>query len=195
MPTWPTVPGIDANQVPSIFLAVLKTQFDQGYEQTRARHTRGRRRYVVQYTGLTTDQYHLLQTFVEETIFGSALPFDFVYPNGTTVSDATNATPIVLTTAFNHGVVTNDRVEVAGVLGNTAANGTFTAEQVTATTITLTGSVGNGVYTGGGTVALTFENTMSLALPSDTLTVTELLGPIQDASGVLAATFLFEERF
>ena len=69
-----------------------------------------------------------------------------------TVTAATNATPIVLTTSANHNVVAGDLVIVRGVTGNTAANGTFTAQAVTANTITLSESAGNAAYVSGGAV-------------------------------------------
>lgn len=75
------------------------------------------------------------------------------------ISAATNATPIVITTTTTHSLVVNQQVVITGVTGNTAANGTWQVGAVTATTFTLIGltgnSVGNGGYTGGGTVFTT----------------------------------------
>lgn len=69
-------------------------------------------------------------------------------PTGT-VTGATNATPIVVT-SIGHGLVTGDSVVLSGVVGNTAANGTFVVTRVTANTFSLNGSVGSGAYTSGG---------------------------------------------
>src|SRR5262245_61372641 len=68
------------------------------------------------------------------------------------ISAATFATPIVITTAA-HGIPVGsiDRVVVTGVLGNTAANGTWVVEALSTTTRRLKGSVGNAAYTSGGT--------------------------------------------
>jgi len=68
------------------------------------------------------------------------------------VTGATNASPIVITTAA-HGLATGDVVTVASVGGNTAANGTFRVTVVSSTTFQLDGTTGNGAYTSGGTVA------------------------------------------
>jgi len=68
------------------------------------------------------------------------------------ISNATNATPIVVTAA-SHGIQNNDIVYVAGVQGNTAANGVWTASSVAGSSFTLTGSVGSGAYTSGTGVA------------------------------------------
>lgn len=68
-----------------------------------------------------------------------------------TIIDATNASPIVITTSANHNYQTGDRITIVNVGGNTAANNTFTITNVSATTFSLDGSTGNGAYTGGGT--------------------------------------------
>jgi len=69
-----------------------------------------------------------------------------------TVSGASNATPIVITTSTSHGLTTGNQVSITGVGGTTAANGNWVVTVLTATTFSLNGSVGNGAYTAGGTV-------------------------------------------
>jgi hypothetical protein len=78
-------------------------------------------------------------------VSGSCTPLD----TGT-ITGASNNSPIVITSVA-HGRVTGDRVTIAGVLGNTAANGTWTVTALTADTFSLSGSTGNGAYTSGGT--------------------------------------------
>ncbi len=68
------------------------------------------------------------------------------------VSGATNATPIVITTSTAHGLTTGDEVVISGVVGNTAANGLWKITVLTTTTFELDGSTGNGAYTSGGWV-------------------------------------------
>ena len=86
-------------------------------------------------------------------------------PNGQVVNDATaaltvnaasNATPIVMGFTTNHGLQDGDRLYVASVGGNTAANNTgsnpsWVVTRVSASTLSLDGSAGNGAYTSGGT--------------------------------------------
>ncbi len=69
--------------------------------------------------------------------------------NSGQVTNATNATPIVITSA-NHGLTTGTFVTVSGVGGNTGANITTTVTVVDANTFSLDGGVGNGAYTSGG---------------------------------------------
>jgi len=69
------------------------------------------------------------------------------------ITDATNASPIVIT-ASGHGFSNSNSVGVSSVLGNTAANDTWTVANKTDNTFELSGSVGNGAYSGGGKVGL-----------------------------------------
>lgn len=68
------------------------------------------------------------------------------------VSGATNATPIVVTTSGAHGLATDALVTINGVQGNITANGTFPITVLSPTTFSLNGSQGTAAYTTGGTV-------------------------------------------
>lgn len=70
---------------------------------------------------------------------------------GKTITGATAATPIVVTSAA-HGYSNGDTVYIQGVLGNTKANGTFQIANVATDTFELVDSVGTVAYTSGGTV-------------------------------------------
>lgn len=69
------------------------------------------------------------------------------YPVTGDVSDATNASPIEITTGTNHGLTTGNTVQIAGVKGNTAANGNWTITTTALNKFTLDTSTGNGSYT------------------------------------------------
>lgn len=71
------------------------------------------------------------------------------YRNSGSITGATNASPIVVTSA-SHGLTTGARITIAGVLGNTGANGAFDVTKVDANTFSLDGSSGSGTYTSGG---------------------------------------------
>lgn len=89
---------------------------------------------------------------------GSLTPMD----TGT-ITGATNATPIVIT-SNNHGLETGNIVTIKNVAGNTAANGTWTVTKVGPNTFSLNTSVGNGSYTSGGTWHVTGLYLFSLAI-------------------------------
>lgn len=71
--------------------------------------------------------------------------------NGGVISGATQASPIVITTAAAHGMASGAKVFIRKVKGNTAANGSWFIDVLTGTTFSLRGSTGNGVYLGDGT--------------------------------------------
>lgn len=68
-----------------------------------------------------------------------------------TVTGATNATPIVITTGTAHGYSDGDLIIIESVGGNTVANDEWIIDVLTSTTFSLIGSVGSGAYTSGGT--------------------------------------------
>lgn len=78
--------------------------------------------------------------------------------NSLVLTAATNASPIVCTTAA-HNFSTGQTINITGALGNTAANGQWAVSVVNATQFSLTGSTGNGTYTASsGTVWNGFQN-------------------------------------
>jgi hypothetical protein len=85
--------------------------------------------------------------------------YKFETPGQASVSDATNATPIVVKSA-GHGFKDNSIVYIQNVGGNTAANGVRLLKNTTANTMELydpdteAAIAGNGDYTSGGTIDL-----------------------------------------
>jgi hypothetical protein len=88
------------------------------------------------------------------------------FPPVSTVTGATNASPIVIQTSAAHGLTSGDSVRVAGVQGNAGANGTWVATVVDSTHFSMLGSVGSGAYTTGGT-AQSLAIGPSYAIPID----------------------------
>jgi hypothetical protein len=80
--------------------------------------------------------------------------------NAKSVTGATNATPIVITSAA-HGFEDDDIVTIHDVAGNTAANGTWKVANAATNTFELYGSVGNAAYTSGGKI---FKETVDFIL-------------------------------
>jgi hypothetical protein len=105
-------------------------------------------------------------------IFAPWIPLD-MYPKK--VTNATNATPIVITTNVAHGYTTGDSVSVKYVEGNTAANHDGTITVVDPSNFSLDGTVGNGAFTGtDGMVRNTTagkEETMEMTLASGSQSV------------------------
>lgn len=83
-----------------------------------------------------------------------------------TITNATNASPIVITTSVAHLFATGDTVVNTDVVGNTAANGTFRITKISSTTFSLDGSTGNGAYVSGGTT-VDASLTPQFSIPTD----------------------------
>jgi hypothetical protein len=87
------------------------------------------------------------------------------------ISGITNATPCVATFAANHGLKDGDRIAVAGVTGNTAANGIWTLKFTGTNTAQFQGSAGNGVTAGTIRAAQVFDATPTMKGHSGVLQV------------------------
>lgn len=100
---------------------------------------------------------------------------------GTThnIADASNQSPIKITTADAHGYTTGQLVQISNVGGNTAANGVFTVTVTNTTQFTLNGTSGNGFYTSGGQC--------SVPLSTSSVSSVELIGEVTSGNyaGVL----------
>jgi hypothetical protein len=80
-----------------------------------------------------------------------------------TVSNATNANPIVITTSAAHGLQSEDFVDIDAVLGNLNANGRWRIQVVNTTSFSLIGGIGSGAYTSGGKVKKLTETGFQLS--------------------------------
>lgn len=69
-----------------------------------------------------------------------------------TVTGATNATPVEITTSGAHGLATNAEVELYNIAGPVGVNGQWFITVTAANKFTLNGSVAGGAYSSGGTV-------------------------------------------
>lgn len=67
-----------------------------------------------------------------------------------TISGQSNATPIVITTSTNHGLQSEDWVDIHSCTPNTAANGRWKIIVLSNTTFSLNGSSGNGATSATG---------------------------------------------
>jgi hypothetical protein len=94
------------------------------------------------------------QTGTLSTVWSAAKGFEASILTGIAITGATNASPIVLTTAVPHGIPAGTVIQIVDVGGNTAANGNYGVSSVTSTTITLNNTAGNGAFTSGGFILL-----------------------------------------
>ncbi len=109
------------------------------------------------------------------------------------ITGASNANPIVITTASTAGLVNTQRVTIENVLGNTAANGTFYIKVINATTFELyqdvtllVGQSGSGAFVSGGTWTRNAGKLQVMAVGDNNgvSPIGSLLGIIQEISPI-----------
>jgi len=108
-----------------------------------------------------------------------------------TITNATNDDPIVITTAAAHGLVDEDYVFIAGVVGNDAANGFRKVSVIDSTSFSLIITEGSGSYLSGGKVYeidyVTIQKDSDPDLPSPT--DLEIATPKAMGTGWLSSAF------
>lgn len=99
------------------------------------------------WTPRVNDGFNFAHSYQAGTVLTATRPTLSSTQSGTkAITDATNATPIVVTTAAAHGLTTGDNLTIELVQGNTATNGTWLVTVTGATTFSLNGSEGDGAY-------------------------------------------------
>lgn len=86
-----------------------------------------------------------------------------------TITDVTNVTPPVVTTAAAHGLLTGATVKITGV-GGANVNSVYVVTVLTPTTFSLNDSAGAGDYTGGGSFTAGFGTITYANVPKPTQT-------------------------
>lgn len=118
----------------------------------------------------------------------------FVPLNQNTITGASVATPIEITTAEPHGYQTGMKVSVTGVVGNTAANGTWAISVTGPMTFTLNGTTGNAAWTSGGVSVgvlsggVIISSSPGTPTPAQSAITASLSLGAEDITKILAAT-------
>lgn len=92
---------------------------------------------------------------------------DFDPETALAIASSTDATPIVVTTAINHGLSPGDTGFIKGHATNINANGAWVFSAVTSNTLTLSGSVGTGAGAGGATGNVIPYTNGGIGIPED----------------------------
>ncbi len=106
------------------------------------------------------------------------------------ISNATNASPIVITTSVLHNFINGDTITVADVLGNVAANGTWIIANKTDFTFELATSVGTGAYTSGGTAIKIIDTFGPFDWASSNVLTAQAVSSSISATGVISSANL-----
>lgn len=103
-----------------------------------------------------------------------------------TITAATAASPIAVTTSAAHNLATGDTVTVTGGTGLTGLNGTFVVTVTGASTLTLDGSTGTGSYSASSATLYPHKLTLKKALVNESGLEFEVLDPTLTSNYVVA---------
>ncbi len=122
--------------------------------------------------GIVGDYYAYVRFVTKDNEFSNLSPISTVYtPSSSmgTITDITQATPMVVTVASAHNLLDDAVVKIAGVGGATTANSTWTVTVVSATSFSLNDSVApTRAYNGGGTFTAGVSTIAYTAVPVPT---------------------------
>ena len=107
---YPTVPTPSSISAPAIIDEAHSFVSDSGYETRRARHSRPRRRFTLEYLGKTTAEMRVISDFLMAHRFGSGQTFEWVHITAFDIVPALNTTPIILN--YQHGLVTGMYINI-----------------------------------------------------------------------------------
>jgi len=83
--------------------AIIRSQFENGVEQTRARFTRRRTGYSLKWSRMTATDFTSLETFYNTTTAGGALAFNWTHPiTSTTIECRFIGPPTVELVDYNY---------------------------------------------------------------------------------------------
>ena len=82
--------------------AVLRSNSEAGYQTTRPRFTRVRRKFTVKYEGCTKSDKTLLDTFYYTTLSNGSAIFQWMHPQTSSVINVRFAKPIKFSLVFNN---------------------------------------------------------------------------------------------
>lgn len=192
MPDFPQVSSATHVDVsaPEIIDEMHRFQTDSSAEVRRAKHSRWRRRYMVEYKGAPTADYRLVRDFISNGRH-SILPFTWFHPTALEPVTFDNTTPIVLHYTIPHGLVDGQYIGVFSSPGGNARNGFWQITRGGTGTVLLNGSTAGGA--GPGTVRVYFPSAIA-RMPEDTMpSATKHIGPESGSLGFWSFSVSIEE--
>lgn len=176
MALYPVNPPPSNVSAPAIIDPVLRYSTDAGYEVRRARVSRPRRRYTLDYLGQTTATLRLIRDFIASQR-ANVVPCQFYHPLAVDLATINNTTPVILT--YEHGLVTGQWVGVGGGFGG--INGFWQITRLGPFDISLNGTTSSGT---GQVSVIQYLPQALVVFSEDTWPVpTKLIGPDQIARG------------
>ena len=194
MPDFPQVSSATHVDVsaPDIIDEVHRFVTDSSAEVRRAKHSRPRRRYTVEYKGAPTADYRIIRDFM---INGRhwIMPFTWFHPTAAEPVFMDNTTPIVVHFTIPHSLIDGQFLGVFSSPNGNARNGFWQITRGGTHTVLLNGSTAGGI--GPGTVRIYFPSAIA-RMPEDTMPgAAKLLGPESGSQGFWSFQISIEELY
>ena len=192
MALFPQVPTPASISAPAFIDPLWRFASDQSHEVRRAKHSRPRRRFILDYLGLTTHEMRVVRDFLSSVRYG-LFPFSWIHWTALEPVVFANSTPIAVHFPTYHGLLTGQALYVPESPSGNAANGFYFITNVAPTAVLLNGSTSVGF--GSGAIRVYLPNAVAI-LPEDTLpSPAKLIGPESGTSGRWNWTLTIEELF
>jgi hypothetical protein len=141
MAIYPLSPTPSSISAPAIIDPMHQFVSDSGYEVRRPMHSRGRRRFTLEYLGVNTANMHVIRDFLQAQRLG-ALDFEWLHSTAYDLVQYTNTTPVVC--ALQHTFQSGQWIWVNSSTPNTSLNGFWPVERIDPTSFRLVGSSAGG---------------------------------------------------
>ncbi|HEX6827134.1 MAG TPA: hypothetical protein VF077_12525 [Nitrospiraceae bacterium] len=140
MAFFPSTPTPSSISAPAIIDPMWRFEADAGIDIRRAKHSRPRRRYVLDYLGKTTTEMRTIRDFLQQQRLG-VLAFQWFHSTAIelcTIDGTTTPAGVY----FEHGLVTGQWIGI--IQGPAVYNAFWQVTRFSHDALTLNGSAGNG---------------------------------------------------
>src|SRR5262245_42961627 len=173
--TYPGTPVPSMVSSPEIIDEMWAYASDSGYAFRRAKHSRPRRRYTLEYLGLTVAYVRVLRDFFQRQRLG-VTSFAWAHPTAVDVATVQPTTPVTL--QYQHGLFTGAWVGVSNSPNTSINGGFFAVTWQTDSSLLLQGTTGSGIA-GTGTVVVYLPHAVGRFQEDTWQTPATLIGPDQ----------------
>src|SRR5262245_61824314 len=140
--TYPGTPVPSMVSSPEIIDEMWSYASDQGYQFRRAKHSRPRRRYSLEYLGLTVPYVRVLRDFFQRQRLG-VTSFAWAHPTAVDVAQCQPTTPVQL--LYQHGLFTGAWVGISNSPNAGINGGFFPVTWLTDSSLSLNGTTAAGI--------------------------------------------------
>jgi hypothetical protein len=149
MALYPASPIPSEVHAPEIIDPMIEFQSDYGYSIRRPRTSRPRRRWTMDYLGMSTASMRVIRDFLQEVRFGAG-DIQWFHPTAIELATFQPTTPVNV--LLFHGMTTGMWVGVSNTPNPNINGGVFQITRTTDSSFTLNGTTGAGIQGNGNVI-------------------------------------------